>query len=415
MKRLRRPFGVLLFLACAASIRLAYAYGTRIGLQGDQNAYVLMAQGFLDQGFFGPDAGRVPLYSGLLALCSRLTGASVWAESTFTALNLMFDLISVWLLLRIGRRLGGFAAAAPGVLLVSLSPLWFGNVNAAVTEPLSVALFLAFLELWSREKRGMKEVAWAGAFMGLLILSRAIFVLFPVAMILFERLFRQAPRGVRLDLRGAGAFLAGAYLFPVLWGFRNLVASGRFIMTQLASTPILSAWTAIKYPTFDMHVEEHARFWNTHPYSEVLRDVASQERKTEVYALMKAEVWDYLSMHPLEYAQGILAKWLRLWVTGWWNPFSYVYSPPYLSPMYIGSFVLPVLALGTLGLCLSWGTRNAAHWRATRVQALLFVYLTAVTAPLIVDARYTLIPYVALALWVGAGLAWIGKLGEGQK
>lgn len=395
-------------LAFALGLRLVYTQDVWVGIQGDAVEYVQIAEKFYAQGFDGPSAVRPPFYPFLLAVFAKIFNAQPNNLWLYAWLNCILDLISIVLLFRIGKRVHE-ATAYLGIILITFNPLWFGHVNSPVTEPIAVTLFLAFLDRWTKEKRTQRDEIWAGLFLGMLTLSRGMFLLFPFALLAFEFFMRKVPKGFRIEGSRRWVFLAAAMSLPFGWGVRNQIVLGQFIMTQTESTFVVMAWNGVHDPLLDWRIEKHRNFQKNHPWSDVLLGRSNPQRKAEVYALMKEDVKNYIFQHPLEYVGLMFPKAWRLWVDGWWNPFSYAWSPSYLRTVYIGGFCLPVLIFGMIGLFRQWREKlNASQWRATRIQLLTAVYITAVTVPLTVDARYSLPSLVCFAIWTGLGITAFG-------
>jgi hypothetical protein len=394
-----------LLLVPAILVRIIYANDVYVGIQGDAVQYLAAAQRFFDGGLLGPNADRPPFYPFLLAVAAKLTNLQVGSFWLYTVLNIVLDCTSLFLLARMGKRVVGELWIF-GVMWVSLSPLLFGHVNSPVTETITVTLFLAFMEFWTREKREQKDEIWAGVFLGLMTLTRGMFYLFPLFIILFEQIPFLSPKEMTIRGKRLVIFLASAFALPVLWGVRNKFVLGDFIMTQSDQTAVLMAWLAVKLPLLDWHLEEHQKWVTSHPWADVLMGRADPVRTKEIFDLMRAEVIDLIKVHPFEYLSIIPPKMWRLWVGGWWNPFSYAYSPPYLRTVYQFGFCIPILFFGLVGLISQWASRSKAVWRATRVQLLLAIYITGITFPFTVDARYSLPAYVPFAIWVGLGLKW---------
>lgn len=401
---------VVVVLVAALAIRIVFSLNVRVVPAGDAGAYVRHAQNLLEYGVFGikdiPYNERAVLYPAILAAISKVFSVPLdyW---TFFALNLVLDTISLVLLCVVGRRVAG-TPALYGVLLMALNPIWFGEVNTAVTEPISVTLFLLFLEAWTRPGRTGRQEIVAGTYLGLLILARSMFMLLPIAILLVERLaafLRREKHGVAAPMRIA-VFLVAAYFLPVLWGFRNLISLGTFTLAQNSWGNAISAWTAIKIPLFDWHNPEHAAIYSNHPWSFALLGNATQAQQVEIEKLMWAEVREFILNQPFQYLWMMTQKAARLWLTGWWNPFSYVHSPRYLGPIYMWAVCAPVLLFGTIGLTVS----RSKISQAKSAQATLILYITTVTFPFMLDARYTIVPFVLFSIWVPAGVAWcLGK------
>ncbi len=403
----------MIVVLLALALRFAFAGWIRVPLQGDAGNYVALAQKFVEKGFWGPDSSRPPLYPLCLAIFSRLTRLPVTSQWAHSFLNGIFDTLSILLLFRIAKRLIP-EAAIWGIAFVAVSPLWFGHFSSAVTEPISVTLFLAFFDRWTREKRDDFDVVWSGLFMGLLSLTRGVFIAFPFGLLVWELLFRKAPKGAKASLKTAAIFLLAALALPAGWGFRNLESSGKFTMTQDDSTAVIMAWSAIQLPTLDWRVPEDSAFMINHPWSDVILSRANPQRTEEVHKLMRADVIAFIKDRPLTFVLNFFKKLLRLWATGWWSPYSYIYSPMSQAWFYVGICCAPVLVFGALGVFLQWrrspkakSARDAApvgRWRALRLQLYTVLFISAIALPFTVDARYSLPAYVTFGLWMGTGV-----------
>ena len=410
---------IFVILGLPLLIRIIISDDARVDPVGDATMYVNMAKNFAEKSYLGigdgPDMSRPIFYPFILGLIAKIVQAPItyWF---YTVVNAVFDGLSIFLLMRIAQRV------APeswrwGALFVGLSPLWFAHVNNPITEPLSVLLFMAFLERWTLPDRNLRDDVLAGLYCGMLTLTRSMFLYFPVGLLIFEALFRKSPKGLRAEGRERFYFLGGAYA-PSLWfGLRNFFSLGMFTLGQGSGTATYMAWCALKVPLLDWRNDADVNFLKNHPWGDVLvGGRVTPERYAEVMKLMNAEVMDALQHHPWLYIKNIPAKFWRLWMGGWWNPFPYIYSPPYLGSVYVWVFAFPVLFFGLIGIASQWnrgkskGDRNldlgnyVSQWRATRAQIFVAIYITGVTLPFTVDARYSLPAYVGFAIWLGVGL-----------
>jgi hypothetical protein len=407
-----RLHAVLIFTLIAS--RLIYSYFIPVDVRGDAGSYLSAAMNLAEKGYLGtgngPDFSRPPLYSILLAGFTKL--GFPFGYWTFVILNCLFDAISMLFLIAIARRVVP-ASLHLGLFIAAITPMWFVHVNSPITEPISILMFLGFLERWTREKRGARDEIIGGLYLGGLTLCRAMFLWFPVAIVLFELVHRKAPKGAKLEgLRRIGSFVAAGLALPLLWGLRNFFVTGIFAMTQDSFTAIMMAWYGAKLPLLDWRMEEHVKWINEHKWSQVLYGRVGSEELQRVSELMKIELREFIRDEPLTYIANLFPKALRLWVNGWWNPFNYGYSPRYMGSTFIWSFAVPVLSLGLIGLFRHWdpsklrpeGGSAISQWRAVRMQLAVVLYITALTLPFTVDARYSVIGYVGFCLWVGAGM-----------
>ncbi|OFZ72884.1 MAG: hypothetical protein A3K03_00660 [Bdellovibrionales bacterium RIFOXYD1_FULL_44_7] len=412
-KTLQKPKYLLLLLALAFVVRLIFSYRYHFPLQGDAGHYFSCARNLIENGYFGvesvPDRIRPPVYPFFLALAGLLSGGQI-SEVTYTALNTVADLISIIILFLLAKR---FSAIFPVLAIgfVAVSPMWFGHVNTAITEPLSITLFLAFLYYWTTDNRKMREMLLSGVFLGLLSLTRSMFLFFPVILVFHDlafRLFeRQKRTNVITEVKMKGVFLFSAYVLPIFWGFRNLISTGQFSVTQPEVSRFM-LWLSIKVPMLDFRVQESNRaFYSLHLVQKLINE-KDPTRQNQLRALMDHEFWTYIKEHPLDYMATIPPKLWRLWVEGWLNPYPYGLSPQFDSVFYLILFVGPVLVLGTLGIFrIFLGKQRKQIIYFTSMQVLLVMYVTLITAPLVVDARYSLIPFVCFSLFMGGGIAFI--------
>jgi hypothetical protein len=319
------------------------------------------------------------------------------------------------LLVRIGQRILPNTASL-GLFLVAISPMWFVHVNSPITEPISILMFLGFMERWTRENRTLRDEIFGGLFLGGLTLCRAMFLWLPVAVVLFELIHRKAPKGAKLEPRRIIPFIASGFALPLAWGARNWALTGTFAMTQDSWTAIMMAWYVTWLPLLDWRMEEHVQMIYSHPWQNALHGTMPAGDTTNYAELMKNDLISFIREHPLQYISNLFPKTLRLWVNGWWNPFNYAFSPRYFGSAYIWSFAVPMLVLGVIGLFNQWSTsKGVAQWRAVRLQLLLALYITALTLPFTVDARYSVIAYVTFSLWAGTGLLLLFQPQEKKK
>jgi len=413
--------GTVMVIFCAFLIRYFFAASTNPPLQGDAGHYVAIANNLLQQGFFGvddhPDSLRPPVYPILLALVSAIIDGGHVGMMSIQWINYISDFCSIVLLLAFASRLG-LNQSMPGVLLVALSPFWFGNINSGVTEPLSLSFLFAFINRWTKPVPHERDGIMAGIYLGLLTLTRSMFLLFPFAILAFhlgwKRFKPKKTSHWTPDRRFALVFLMACYVLPISWGFRNLATMGQFQVAQ-REIGISMAWLTTQIPMMDWREPGMSERYFSLP---LIRELESGDRKdiargNAIIDRMRAETFEFVLNHPIQYLGFVWQKFWRLWVTGWWNPYSYLTVDRRYSPIYIWIFCVPVLFLGSIGMISQWrrhfsGELQGApiddiRLRLLAIQTITVFYVSAVTAPMIVDSRYALASYVLFGLWIGHG------------
>jgi 4-amino-4-deoxy-L-arabinose transferase-like glycosyltransferase len=109
-------------------------------------------------------AFRPPLYPAVLGSFFYVFGTNIVVGRV---VNLLIGLIVVGLTYKVGTLIGGARVGLIAAFIVAIYPPIIANDVVLLTEPLSLALILAFVLAISA-----RRVAWAGVIFGLLVLSR---------------------------------------------------------------------------------------------------------------------------------------------------------------------------------------------------------------------------------------------------
>jgi hypothetical protein len=407
----------MIFIAFPLLARVLYSLNVGQGLQGDAREYVSYARHMLDNGYYGlgsrPDSLRGPVYPVLLAVASRIFGFAPESSWGATLLNLAFDSVSMLCLVAVAKRIGG-AFALLGAFFVGMSPMWFGVVNATISEPCALMMYFLFYERWTREPHQSKNDVWAGLFLAGASLTRSMYNFLPIFIVAFDRISqKKAVPSNRREWRGILVFLLAAYLPGAVWGLRNAAIASQVIHAE-SDQVVMVAWLGVKLPYLDYMVEEQSKAFDQLPYVHEFGSAETREQRLAVVAKMKEEFLDFLREHPAEFAKIVVIRDYLLWVGGWWNPFHSAYFPPYLGNIIISIFCLPVLVFGAGGMWWSWSQargkkQSAGVRRALFAQLALAVYVTAVCSPFLADARYSMIPYVGFGPWAFIGLSALAR------
>ncbi|MCY4022457.1 MAG: glycosyltransferase family 39 protein [Anaerolineaceae bacterium] len=132
--------------------------------------------------------------------------------------------ISVWLVWRLGRAVTGSEGAAfVAALAIAVSPAFIFEATRVTTESLYIFLLLAALAHHSHRR---KHVAMTGILLGLATLTRAVLLLFPLALALHLLLVD----GRRQGLRQALLLLAAYSLVVGSWTVYSLARWDRFVI-----------------------------------------------------------------------------------------------------------------------------------------------------------------------------------------
>lgn len=238
---LRRRRETWFVLGLAFAIRLAVLLLRSSELNADPDAYRQLAETLADQGTYGrpspsnagsapcaPTAYRPPLYPLLLAATARNGRVSAAAVAT---LHLAAGMSTVWLVLRLARRLELGRAAPLAALLVAGDPILLNQSTLVMTETL--ATFLAAAVLLSAHHlvraASYRAAACTGLCLGLAALCRPTFLpLAPcLAIVCCLRSSAAWPRRAAVAL--ALLLVTSAVLSP--WILRNRLVFGRWIAT----------------------------------------------------------------------------------------------------------------------------------------------------------------------------------------
>lgn len=201
----------------------------------DEGAYIDAAQRLLDTGRYfypmGPDielvAFRPPGYPFLLA------GVISWFgdhQVNYLILHCVFFVITLAMLMDLGRRYAGaYGARAVGVLFV-LWPSLTMLSGQALTEPVSLLLFTAILWTYLKAEDARGFSWWlplAGVLLGLMILVKSSMMLFVTALLPYVVL--RALKGESASLVRVVALVCVAAVVVVPWSIRNYLQTGEII------------------------------------------------------------------------------------------------------------------------------------------------------------------------------------------
>lgn len=327
-------------------------------------------------------AVRPPLYPLLLGWLYRLGLPFSFGPA---ALNLSFDLGSIWLLKRwaSGMRFKS-AAALPWIIV--FCPFLITYFTLPLTENVSVFLLLAATLLLFQGR------PWSsGLVFGALSLCRSYFLLFPFLLVLLPSVARVARLGRKTMLATAAASL----LLPAAWVARNYFSLGIPTFSQ-TGTSAYQAYSGLCIYRFD---------WYDHPTVDEFRrvpgvnDIIGSQCKTEselaeINRRIAGELKKCILERPLEVVRNKAVNHALMFLHwGQILPYKRVEQP------WSGLIDASVLYFWSCIGCLLWAARKkrskSPSWGPAWSYALsALAYTVLITLPFAVDPRYLLGPLI---------------------
>lgn len=312
----------LLALCLAARLGVLILFGAQLAFEGDvvhgEGAYDVRARNLLATGALGLEAGQIDvegssvLYPVLLAGAYALGGRNLTSVSL---LNMLFDLVTLWAIYQLGKRLFGRAAvgALAGIFFALYPYLIFQTLSVGYTSLLAMLLgvtALSFVALRARER--LDGGTWlisaaCGVAIGLLALTRP-----PAALIAFGGalwcLFRLDLRQSLLRLVPA-ALISLAVVAPWLWQtyhtFNRFIPIGGNLGVALwgGNSPYTVPFIQAGYPLLWMpeHLDVQAEAGEL-----AIRLVENSERLTRLTV-------EHLRAHPEQIPALLLWKFYAQW------------------------------------------------------------------------------------------------------
>jgi len=405
--------GVLVGIVVAIGLALRIAFvavgDVQSPLRADAGQYAQYAKNLVDHGTFSlassvppaPDSFRSPGYPLVLAACRWLAGETGWLPFAI-ALQVALGGITVLLVYRIARGLGGFAPALLAAALTAASPHLVVSTAYVLTE--CVSTFLVALAVWlllGAQGTG-RRVASALVF-GAAASCNETLVVLPIAAAL------------AMWSRGRGATLAwlALALLPLgAWTLRNQ-------LQPLALRGSERATASISHGSYPGMVFRDPRLLGF-PY----REDPAQPAFGASWSGIADVLGPRIAAEPLRYATWyVLEK--PVWLWSWplvQGRDVYVYdvanSPYERQPVMQASRAVmrwlhvPVMLAGALAAAVCLWCRRRVGWQWTTLAAAVALG-TLAYVPVIPDPRYLqpLRPLVFVLAAVGgaAAIAWLAR------
>lgn len=429
----RAEIAVLLLVAVVRAIHLAGILGDPLaGIPrmdpGYHDAWARAIAGG-DLTFHGPFF-RAPLYAYFLGGIYALTGGSI---AFARAAGLALGLVTVFLLMRIGRRTVGERAGLLAGLAYGIYPIALRYEGDLLVEGLyilfAMAALLAQLRALDRPTRGR----WfaTGVLYGLAAITRPniliVALAVPFVTALGRRLSRAEPPELaavpaRAALGEALLFAAGLVLPIIPVTLHNALAGGDFVPIAsqggvnfyIGNNPVADGYTAIVPGT-------RATWWGGHDDAVALAERAAGRplRASEVSAYWTAEGLAFLRAEPVT-ALRLYARKLYLF---WWGAeisnnehiyFLRRYSLPMQATLWHAGLYFPfglVAPLALLGMGLGW-----VRLRARVVPLIAYVVLYMISVVLFfVCARFRLPVVPVLLLFAAYAALALPALARGAR
>lgn len=230
------------FLALSGALLALYWFPEAKHLAGDEFHYHLTAQAILTGGdWFDVNLIWPPLQALVLAAIYALAGPSIFPVQL---LQLLMLATSGWLLAGIWIRLGGSRSSAVwAAALLCVNPLTIGFATYLWPEVLHLLLSLAVVDALLRSRSaslgaGLAWAAWAGAALGLCLLSKSLLTGFWPLLLLPLCWRRQWIPGVARCV----AFAMTALLVTAPAMYRGAQISGK---PQIADSSWFNLWVGL--------------------------------------------------------------------------------------------------------------------------------------------------------------------------
>ncbi|MFC5405394.1 ArnT family glycosyltransferase [Cohnella soli] len=233
---------LILIFVVSAYLRFDFLSSAVHNNSHDTVNYDIMVRQLLEKGVYGykseePNAQVSPGFP--LFMAASYLVADLINKDPMTLIRYMqaiFSLVTLWLIYRIAKKLGGDIAALSAAAVAAVYPPFIWTNGAVLTESLATLLFMTYvyLQLLAFEKNNWKLTLSAGIMIGLTVLTRPEFlVVLPASFALHLFWHRKAKMTMKLMLiAGIGT---GIVLSP--WLIRNLVTLHEPIITSTQVNP----------------------------------------------------------------------------------------------------------------------------------------------------------------------------------
>ncbi len=362
---------------------------------------------------------------------TRNDGAGVWDVPAAYPVQAFVGTLTIPAAFLLALLVAGPVAGLVAAGAVAVYPPLIGASGDLLSEPLGALLLTAALAatVWALREARPWRLVLAGALLGATVLTRADLALVPAIALLVVGVvaWRRAERRPALATGRALGLMGGAVLVVVLpWTVVASNASGRFV--PLSSGGASNLWVGTYLPgDGSMFGAKRAladevkarrpdladKQWFQLRQADVIATVAARRPGETTDAALNAEARENIRRYalgdPISFAGMALDKIERLW--GGYTVGTYRNARAWITGLH-----LTLIALAVLGLvvALARDRRRPDLW----LLVLVLLYVTALNAILVSEARHnlTLMPTIAVAAGcaVAAVVPWLwrGPLGR---
>jgi 4-amino-4-deoxy-L-arabinose transferase-like glycosyltransferase len=303
----------------------------------------------------GPTAFIAPVYPLMVAAIFKVFGVDSAASAYFMlGLQIVANLVTIWLLMHLGRKLFGERAALMAGIFWALSPplLYLPTIFWETSFSICLLLGLVAVALWVQERSSMARWAAFGAYGGLMALVNPALLLTLIAVAIGTALVCLQQRSLRV--RDAGLGLLMFVLVFCTWPIRNARVFHTFI--PLRTTVGFELWMGNREGSTGFLDESSFPAYNK-------AELTAYKAEGEVaYTNGKSELAkSYIVAHPEKFIALSARRFARFWLGS---------GTQGGSPLFIVHAVLTT-SLGLVGL---WRLFRERRWSLALLLAMPLVF-----------------------------------------
>lgn len=257
---------LLVIFILAAYLRVDYLRSVQHTVSTDSKQYDIMVKQILEKGVYGyrsteSNAQVSPGLPMFMAAIYKLVDYKTHDPAPYIRyIQVVLSLITLFLIYRLARRMGGLAAGLLAAFAGAIYPPFIWSNGAVLTEVLCTFFLVSYLylQIIAFEKKTWKWALASGALIGLTVLTRPeflplIFVCHAVYF-LWTRKWKDTLKLLLITLIGAGIILSP-------WVIRNIITMKQIIIVATQVNPFAAG---------------------TYPYNNYLDGMVDRHGKTQM-------------------------------------------------------------------------------------------------------------------------------------
>ncbi|MED5017346.1 glycosyltransferase family 39 protein [Paenibacillus chibensis] len=233
---------MLLIFGIALYMRLDFLISVSHHVSHDTLNYDKMVRQLLEKGIYAykdtsPNAQVTPGYPLFMAAVYSIVDYHKHDPFPYIRyIQLLISLVTLWLIYKVSRKVTGQAVSLIVLFICSIYPPFIWSNGAVLTETLATFFLLLYIyvQLHVFEKKTSLSALVAGAFMGLLVLTRSEFLILIVPVYAFH-FFWKKERKLTLRLLLFTCIGTGIVLSP--WVIRNVVSLHQVVIASTQVNP----------------------------------------------------------------------------------------------------------------------------------------------------------------------------------